>query len=171
MKKILFPIFLALFIAGCATPGADRRQNLAQVESRDAVASVVADERLDARALPEVLRTGILAERSIYFDFDRYDIRPEHRGLITAHAQFLANNPQFRVLIQGNTDERGSREYNLALGQRRADAIQNMLILLGARAAQVEAVSLGEEKPRALGQNEAAWAENRRGDILYSGEF
>ena len=76
-----------------------------------------------------------------------------------------------KMLIQGNADERGSREYNLALGQKRADAIKKMLTLLGAREEQVESVSLGEEKPKNEGQNEAAWAENRRGDMLYSGEF
>ena len=75
------------------------------------------------------------------------------------------------MLIQGNTDDRGSREYNLALGQKRADAIKQMLTLLGAREDQVESVSLGEEKPKNEGQNETAWAENRRGDMLYSGEF
>jgi peptidoglycan-associated lipoprotein len=75
------------------------------------------------------------------------------------------------MLIQGNTDDRGSREYNLALGQKRADAIKKMLTLLGAREEQVESVSLGEEKPKNEGQNEAAWAENRRGDMLYTGEF
>ncbi len=75
------------------------------------------------------------------------------------------------MLIQGNTDERGSREYNLALGQKRAEAVKKQLILLGAREEQVESVSLGEEKPKNPGQNEAAWAENRRGDMLYSGEF
>jgi peptidoglycan-associated lipoprotein len=78
---------------------------------------------------------------------------------------------QFKMLIQGNTDERGSREYNLALGQKRSDAIKSMLTLLGAREEQVESVSLGEEKPKNEGHDDAAWAENRRGDMLYSGEF
>ena len=90
---------------------------------------------------------------------------------MTAHAKFLAGRSQFKILIQGNTDDRGSREYNLALGQKRADAIKKMLTLLGAREEQVESVSLGEEKPKNEGQNETAWAENRRGDMLYNGEF
>ena len=75
------------------------------------------------------------------------------------------------MLIQGNTDERGSREYNLALGQRRSEGVKRMLLLLGATEAQVEAVSLGEEKPKAAGSNEAAWAQNRRSDMLYGGEY
>ncbi|MDR1849492.1 MAG: OmpA family protein, partial [Zoogloeaceae bacterium] len=87
------------------------------------------------------------------------------------HGNFLNANRQLKVLIQGNTDERGSHEYNLALGQKRAEAVRQMLLLLGVQEGQVEAVSLGEEKPRAEGHDEAAWAENRRSDILYSGEF
>ena len=98
-------------------------------------------------------------------------VRAEYKDLVTAHAKFLANNKQFKILIQGNTDDRGSREYNIALGQKRADAVKKMVTLLGAREDQVESVSLGKEKPKNEGQNEAAWAENRRGDILYQGEY
>ena len=76
-----------------------------------------------------------------------------------------------KILIQGNTDERGSREYNIALGQRRADGVKKMMILLGVNEVQIEAVSLGEEKPRAQGSTEDAWAQNRRSDILYPGEY
>lgn len=128
---------------------------------------------MEGRGLPPELTNpkSILSRRSIYFDYDKFDIKPEYRDLVAAHAKFLVTNRQFRMLIQGNTDERGSREYNLALGQKRADAIKKQLVLLGAREEQVESVSLGEEKPKNLGQDEAAWAENRRGDLLYSGEF
>jgi peptidoglycan-associated lipoprotein len=114
---------------------------------------------------------SILSKRSVFFDFDRYDVRDEYRPLIEAHARYLRDNKQAKMLIQGNTDERGSREYNLALGQRRSEAMKRMLMLLGAREDQVEAVSLGEEKPRAPGNDEAAWSQNRRGDILYQGEY
>ena len=114
---------------------------------------------------------SILSRRSIFFDYDRFDVKDEYRELVTAHARFLSNNRQFKMLIQGNTDERGSREYNLALGQKRADAVKRMLVMLGVREDQVESVSLGEEKPRSEGHDEAAWAENRRSDMLYSGEF
>ena len=113
---------------------------------------------------------NILSKRSVFFDYDKFDIKDEFKALIQAHAQFLRGNPGAKMLIQGNTDERGSREYNLALGQRRADAMKKMLVLLGAKEEQIESVSLGEEKPRAQGSTEEAYAQNRRGDILYAGE-
>ncbi|HTN28004.1 MAG TPA: peptidoglycan-associated lipoprotein Pal [Burkholderiales bacterium] len=112
-----------------------------------------------------------LSKRSIYFDYDRYDVKEEYRPLVELHARYLRDNQQMKMLIQGNTDERGSREYNLALGQRRSEAIKRMMMLMGVKENQLEAVSLGEEKPKAEGHDEAAWAQNRRGDLLYSGEF
>ncbi len=112
-----------------------------------------------------------LSKRSIFFDYDQYVIKDEFRPLVEAHGKFLAANPKLKVLIQGNADERGSREYNLALGQKRADAVKRALMVLGAREEQVESVSLGEEKPRCTESTEACWAQNRRGDLLYSGEF
>jgi len=114
---------------------------------------------------------NILSKRSIYFDYDSDRIRDEFRPLMQAHAKYLADNAGAKMLVQGNCDDRGSREYNLALGQRRAEAVRRMLVLLGAREAQIEPVSLGEEKPRCTEQTEACWAENRRGDLLHSGEF
>ena len=114
---------------------------------------------------------SILSKRSVYFDLDSFTIKEEYRPLVEAHAKFLRENPTAKVLIQGNTDERGSREYNLALGQKRADAMKRMIMLLGAREEQVESVSLGEEKPKAQDGTEEAYAENRRDDILYGGEF
>jgi peptidoglycan-associated lipoprotein len=115
--------------------------------------------------------SNILSKRSIYYDFDQYDIKDQYKPLIEAHAAYLRDHPDAKVLIQGNTDERGSREYNVALGQRRAEGVKRMLLLLGAREDQVEAVSLGEEKPKALGTTEEAYAQNRRCDILYKGEY
>ena len=114
---------------------------------------------------------NILSKRSIYYDFDRFDVKEEYRALVEAHAKYLRENPAARMLVQGNTDERGSREYNLGLGQRRSDGVKRMMVLLGAREGQVEAVSLGEEKPQDAGHNEAAWASNRRSDMLHAGEF
>ena len=112
-----------------------------------------------------------LSKRSVYFDYDQYDVKGEYKNQLQAHAKFIASEPNARVLVQGNTDDRGSREYNLALGQRRADAIKKQLVLMGDPESQIESVSLGKEKPKALGDNEAAWAENRRGDMLYNGEY
>ena len=114
---------------------------------------------------------SILSKRSVYFDLDSFTVKDEFKPLVEAHAKYLRENATAKVLVQGNTDERGSREYNLALGQKRADAMKKMLILLGAKEEQVESVSLGEEKPRAQGSTDEAFAENRRDDILYSGEY
>jgi peptidoglycan-associated lipoprotein len=114
---------------------------------------------------------SILSKRSVFFDYDQYVIRDEFNTLIEAHAKFLTRNPKVKMLIQGNADERGSREYNLALGQKRADAVKKALGLLGASEGQMESVSLGEEKPRCAEANETCWAQNRRGDLLYSGEY
>jgi peptidoglycan-associated lipoprotein len=114
---------------------------------------------------------NILSKRSIFYDLDQYDIKDEYKALVEAHGRFLRDNPGMKMLIQGNTDERGSREYNIGLGQRRSDGVKRVLLLLGAKEAQIESVSLGEEKPRAEGQNEAAWSQNRRSDILYQGEY
>ncbi len=108
-----------------------------------------------------------LARRSIYFDFDSYTVRDEYRGTIEAHARYLISNQGRRLVIQGNADERGSREYNLALGQKRSEAVRKALSALGVNEAQIEAVSFGEEKPRATGADEASYAENRRADLVY----
>ncbi len=113
---------------------------------------------------------SILSRRSIFYDLDQYDVKEQFRELVEAHARFLRDNPGRKMLIQGNTDERGSREYNVGLGQRRSDGVKRMMLLLGAREDQIESVSLGEEKPRAEGNDEQAWSQNRRSDILYQGE-
>ena len=110
-----------------------------------------------------------VSKRSIYYDFDMYNIREEFQSMVEAHGKFLLENTDLRVRIEGNCDERGSREYNLALGQRRADSVKRALTLLGVPANRIETVSFGAEKPKALGSNEEAWAENRRSDIVYIG--
>ena len=110
---------------------------------------------------------GVLANRSVYFDFDSYVVRDDGKPVVENHSAYLTKNKQRKVLIQGNTDERGGTEYNLALGQKRAEAVRKSMAALGVSDSQMEAVSLGEEKPKATGSNEAAWAENRRADIVY----
>lgn len=109
-----------------------------------------------------------LAKRSVYFDFDKYMIKDEYKPLVTAHANYLTQHTNRKIVIQGNADERGSSEYNLALGQKRAEAVRKSLMAMGVSSAQMEATSFGKEKPKALGHDEAAWAENRRADIVYS---
>ena len=110
---------------------------------------------------------GILTKRSVYFDLDSYIVKDEFKPVVEAHARYLTANKTRKIVIQGNTDERGGREYNLALGQKRAEAVRKSLSLLGVSETQMEAVSFGKEKPKALGSDDAAWAENRRSDIVY----
>lgn len=110
---------------------------------------------------------GALAKRSVYFDYDSYTVQDSGRSTVATHAQYLTANKGRKITIQGNTDERGGTEYNLALGQKRAEAVRKSLSLLGVPDSQMEAVSFGKEKPMATGHGEAAWSENRRADIAY----
>lgn len=141
-----------------------------------AVAAPVAPApQLDPNDLtnPANLRNAvsILSKRNVFFDYDKYDIKPEFQDLVAAHGKLLAANPQLKILLQGNADERGSREYNLALGQKRAEAVKKAMQLLGARESQIEAVSLGEEKPVCTQSVEDCWWRNRRADILHASEY
>jgi peptidoglycan-associated lipoprotein len=112
-------------------------------------------------------KNSVLAKRSVYFDFDSYIVKEEFKPVVSAHGQYISTQKNRKIIIQGNTDERGGREYNLALGQKRAEAVRKSLATLGVPETQMEAVSLGKEKPKATGNDEAAWAENRRADITY----
>ena len=181
MKKLLIPALLSALIIGCSSTPIPDETGGAPVESRSGansgVAPVVAGG-LDSRGLPKELTDpkSVLSKRSVYFDLDSYEVKDEYKDLVASHAKYLVANRGFKMLIQGNTDERGSREYNLALGQKRAEAIKRSLTLLGAKEEQLESVSLGEEKPKNDGHDETAWAENRRADMLYKaadgrGEF
>ena len=109
---------------------------------------------------------NILSKRSVYFDFDSNAVKDEYRNLITAHSRYMtADKRDARIRIEGNCDERGSREYNLALGQRRAESVRQAMVLSGVRADALEAISYGEERPRLEGHDEKAWAQNRRSDF------
>ena len=172
----------SLLLASCSTTPTDEGQKPAPTEERkpdtgagtqgSQVAPVdLTKQQQGAGLSPLKDPNNILSKRSIFYDFDKFDVRDEYRGLIEAHAKYLRDNPGAKMLIQGNTDERGSREYNVGLGQRRSDGVKKLLILLGAKESQIESVSLGEEKPRDPGHEEQSWAQNRRSDILYSGEY
>ena len=113
---------------------------------------------------------NILSKRSVFFEYDSFAVSEQYRPLVEAHARYLMGNSNAKATVQGHTDERGSREYNIALGQRRADSVKRMMVLVGVRDMQVETVSFGEERPRAAGHDESSYADNRRGDILYAGE-
>ena len=113
----------------------------------------------------------LLSKRSIYYDYESFQVKDEYRGIVEEHAKYLRENPHSKMLIEGNADERGSREYNVGLGQRRSDSLKTMLLVLGAKETQIESVSLGEEKPVCTDHAEDCWWKNRRGDIRYAGEY
>ncbi len=123
-------------------------------------------------ALADELRNpnSPLAKRSVYFDLDSNVVKDEFRATVQAHSRYMGDKRDTRIRIEGNTDERGSREYNLALGQRRAEAVKKVMTVLGVQDGRIETVSYGEEKPQAQGHDEQAWSMNRRADIKYAGE-
>jgi peptidoglycan-associated lipoprotein len=133
-----------------------------------AAAAPVAQQQVSVNPLKDP--NNILSKRSIYFDFDKDEVKDEYRPLIEAHAKYLNDNPSAKVMLQGNADERGSREYNLALGQRRAVSVKKVMNVLGVGDKQIETVSYGEEKPVCTEKTESCWAQNRRVDIVYEGE-
>ena len=110
---------------------------------------------------------SMLFKRSVFYEFDQANVKTDYRSVVEAHARYLRDNPRANITIEGNCDERGSREYNLALGQRRADGVKSMMTVLGVPERQIETVSFGEEKPKAGGHEEDAWSQNRRSDIVY----
>jgi peptidoglycan-associated lipoprotein len=183
MKRLIASALMLGMLAACSsTP--TKEQDGAAVEDRskplpgdtagkpkpDTGASTkpLTDKPVGAAALKDP--NNILSKRSILFDYDSNLVKEEYKPLVTAHARYLQQNPGAKMRVEGHADDRGSREYNLALGQRRADAVKQMLQLLVAQAAQVESVSFGEEKPRCQEAAESCWAQNRRGDIFYQGE-
>lgn len=179
-STLLFPLAALALLAGCSSQPAGPEQSGAGVEDRKPSAVVqgspVVAGTVTATADPYAIAAlkdpnSPLSKRSIYFDLDSYVVKDEYQALLSHHAQFLGKQTQMKVLIQGHADERGSREYNLSLGQKRAEAVKKALNLLGVDEARLEAVSLGEEKPACTESSEGCWAQNRRGELLYSGEF
>ena len=189
MKKNLWiTALLALMLAACASkptqqePKAPIEDKSATAAPAPAPAAPVADNSADTSAAntapvaetkildPRKDPSNTLFSRSIYFDYNKDEVKAEYRPLVEAHAKYLVQHPEAKLIIQGKTDERGSREFNLALGQRRAVAVKKVLNVLGATDRQIETVSYGEEKPKASGHDEAAYAQNRRADIVYEGE-
>lgn len=112
-------------------------------------------------------QSPLAQQRSVYFEFDSYTVPEQYRSMVEMHASYLTRNTSQNIRIEGNADARGGSEYNLALGQRRSDAVARMMSLMGVNSAQVEAISFGKERPKALGNTEADYAENRRADIVY----
>jgi peptidoglycan-associated lipoprotein len=179
MNKLFAVATMLALLAGCAsTPMPESK---AGVEDRTATGSTpvpapggssVAPVAPGAEQPFNPLKDpkNILSKRSIFYDYDKYDVKDEYKPLLQAHANYVNQHPDTKMLIQGNCDERGSREYNIALGQKRADGVKKILQLMGVKDSQIESVSLGEEKPRCTEQTEECYAQNRRSDMLYPGE-
>ena len=173
-KSLVMSLVLVAMLAACSSKAPkeapakveDKSMNqTAPAPSTDDSASTAGSTTSAMEVNPLKDPNNILSQRSVYFDYDKDDVKAEYRPLIEAHAKYLLAHPSAKVFLQGNTDERGSREYNLSLGQRRAEAVQKSLTLLGVSPDQAEAVSFGEERPAVQGSNEEAWAKNRRAEI------
>jgi peptidoglycan-associated lipoprotein len=174
MRKILIILMLAaaLTSAGCASkkpkPGTSQPTevgNGADTSGAGSDAANAGNVGSDEDAAGP--QAGLLAKRIIYFDFDSSDIKGEGTDVVAAHAKYLASHASTRVRLEGNTDDRGSREYNIGLGERRAQAVRSALLLQGATETQLATVSYGAERPAVAGSDEAAWSKNRRVEIVY----
>lgn len=189
MKKLVLSLILVNLLAACAsdkpkeavvepqataadaaarakaeTEAAER----AKVEAEAAAKAQAEADRAKAEADAAAAAKSALDKRSVYFPFDVDAIQAADKDTIVAHGKNLEQNPQIKVRVEGNCDERGSSEYNLALGQRRAKNTKKALVLSGAKATQIQTISYGESKPVAPGHDEASWAQNRRADINYN---
>jgi len=171
--QIFTALAAALVIGGCATSGSDSATSNPDTAGGQSSASSSAapapapapSSQLSGRSSGS--RTGSPTARSVYYEFDKADLSAEDRRLVEANARYLRQHPDTKVRIEGNADERGSAEYNLALGQRRAEGVAKALRAGGVAEDRLEAVSYGKEKPKADGHDEKSWAENRRSDINY----
>jgi peptidoglycan-associated lipoprotein len=174
MQKILVVLLISavIGIAGCgkrtkpdASAGTNTQQSGADTSGADSSAAGGGDTGDGTEiAGPQ---EGLLAKRIIYFDFDSSEIRGEGTEIVSAHAKHIASSPGLKIRLEGHTDERGSREYNIGLGERRAQAVRRALMLQGAADPQLSTVSYGEERPVGAGSDEAAWTQNRRVELVY----
>lgn len=168
-SKMLALLAALMLSTGCATTQTDATGDedaAAAAERERAEAERIArEERL--RAEQRDAETDELANRVVYFEFDRSNIPSEHLNTLDAHARHLIDNPDLKIRLEGHADERGSREYNIGLGDRRAQAVRRILLFQGVGNDQISTVSYGEERPAVQGHNEQAWAKNRRVEIVY----
>ena len=182
LRNLFALVIIAMFAIGCASnEEIPEPEPLVEEVTEDGDASAVglgeqdglseeelALQREEEKAKAMAAEMAALREvRTFYFDFDKSSVKPEARQYIQAHAQYLQQNPSINVTLNGYADERGTKEYNLALGERRAMSVRNFLEVNGARRSQIEVISFGEEFPADPGRNEAAWAQNRRVVIEY----
>lgn len=185
---IISAVFGALVASGCAPQASysgdiDDAAPVAEVESAAPVTAAVpaasdvavgsdsdSGSSGDTGGTSGGPRDGLLGERLVFFAYDQSAVTDDHLPVVLAHADYLIANPSSRVILEGHADERGSNEYNLALGQRRADAVRDIMLANGVQQSQIETLSFGEEQPRELGSDESAWAQNRRVEIRYPNE-
>ncbi|MDE1942851.1 MAG: peptidoglycan-associated lipoprotein Pal [Betaproteobacteria bacterium] len=171
MKKTIFALAVTTVLAACSsTPPESTSAPVAEKTTAAKSANGAGSSAVKPMLYPAKGVGGALGERSIYYAFDKYAVQDQYKPIVDAHGSFLLSHPAAKVVLQGNCDERGSREYNLGLGQRRADSVRKILAAKGVKDSQMETVSFGKEKPHNPGHNEKAWAENRRTDIVYQGE-
>ncbi len=182
MKKFLIAAAMVAALAACSTqpPAPVDDQSSADAAAAAAKAGTTTSGTTTSGLSGTSTGTGavnplrdpgnVLSKRSVYFEYDSFVVEDKYKAQIEAHAKYLSGNRTAKVTLQGHTDERGSREYNIALGQKRADAVKRVLVLMGAQDVAIETISYGKEKPKREGHDEAAWAENRRVDIVYFGE-
>jgi peptidoglycan-associated lipoprotein len=181
MKRLILALAASAVLAACSSTPTQEQEGAA-VEDRSGATAGTQQQKpqtqttgptskpLDSSGMsgnPLKDPSNILSKRSVYFELDSNVVKEEFKPVVSAHARYLQQNRAVKMTVQGNADERGSREYNLALGQRRADAVKQAMQLLGAQPDQIETVSFGEEKPKATGHDEKSWYENRRADIVY----
>ncbi len=172
LKILLLPLVLAMLVlSGCSSTGGAKDGGEAGAGSgaggESGTSTSAAGGGGSWTGSPLEDPNSPLYEKVVYFDFDRSEIRPEYVDTLRAHAEYLVNTPSARLVIEGHCDERGSREYNIALGERRANAVKRFLEAEGVSPVQLDTVSYGEERPVDPGHNEEAWAKNRRAELVY----
>ncbi|MDX1498908.1 MAG: peptidoglycan-associated lipoprotein Pal [Woeseiaceae bacterium] len=170
--KLLFLLLAAALAAGCSSsrsiPDPEPTEPAYGSEGGSAATDGFDSDGFGSGEEVDYDPSGGELARIIYFDFDSAELRPEDTDTVARHALLLANDPRLRVRLEGHADERGSREYNIGLGERRAQTVRRMLLIQGASAGQISTVSFGEERPAAMGSDESAYAQNRRVEIKYT---
>ena len=178
-KRLLMSALLAAMLAACSSKPVkttdapnveDKSMTSESTSAADDSASTAGMDGSDMAGNPLTDPNNILSKRSIYFDFDKDEVKSQYRPIVEAHAKYLASHGDAKVVLQGNADDAGTHEYNLALGQRRAASVKNVMNLLGVQDSQIETVSYGEEKAKSCGGDISCGELDRRVDIIYAGE-
>ncbi len=171
MRTLLAATAICISLAACQTtstlPQASKPEAARPMPPAHAAASTAPVSQAETEAQRLEKMRAVLANKSIYFDYDNFSLKPQYQDIVQQNADFMKQATKDTVVLQGNADERGSKEYNLALGQKRAETVRKALSLMGVPDARIEAVSFGAEKPRATCHEEKCWQENRRVDFVH----